>query len=293
MNNVLKTGLLMALLMGFCLFAGELLGGRQGLVTALLFGGLGNVFMYWFSDKLVLRMNGAQAIEPSEAPRLHAVVRDLAAGAGIPMPRLYLMDTEVPNAFATGRNPDHSAVAVTRGLLDRLDDRELRAVVAHELNHVLHRDILISTIAGVMAGAVMVLARMAMWGAMFGGGRRREEDQHPLAALAMLILAPVAASLIQLAISRSREFHADEGGARLCGDPLALADALEKLELSAAGRLPSAAPVTAHLYIVNPFSLSGVSRLFRTHPPTSERIARLEAMAGAPAGASRRPGAGR
>ncbi len=282
MKNVFKTGLLMALLMGFCLAAGELMGGRQGLYTAFLFGGLGNVFMYWFSDKLVLRMQGAVPVEPSDLPQVHRIVSELAASAGIPVPRLYLIDTAVPNAFATGRNPAHAAVAVTRGILSALDDRELRGVLAHELSHVIHRDILISTIASVMAGAVMMLARMAMWGAMFGGGRRDDEERggHPIAALAMMLLAPLAASLIQMAISRSREYHADESGAKLSGDPLALAEALKRIERTVASELPYGSPTTAHLYIVNPFSREGISRLFMTHPPTSERVARLEAMAG-------------
>lgn len=290
MTNSLKTGLLMALLMGFCLLGGELLGGRQGLWTAFLFGGVGNLLMYWFSDKLVLRMHGAVPVGPSELPRVQAVVAELASGAGIPVPKLYLIDTQAPNAFATGRNPAHAAVAVTRGILDLLDERELRGVLAHELSHVLHRDILLSTIASVLAGAVMMLARMAMWGTMFGGGRREDDEGgHPLAALAMMLLAPLAAMLIQTAISRSREYHADEGGARLSADPMALAGALEKIERAAHAVLPHGSPATAHLYIVNPFSLEGVTRLFMTHPPTRERVARLEALAGVPSRRGARP----
>lgn len=280
MNNTLKTGLLMALMMGLCLAVGEMMGGTQGLVMAFLFGGLGNVIMYWFSDRLVLWMHGAQPVGPDELPSLHRIVSELAQAAGIPVPALYVMDSPLPNAFATGRNPANAAVAVTTGIMGLLDERELRGVLAHELSHVLHRDILISTVASVMAGAVMVLARMAMWGAM--GGRRRDgEGGNPIAAIAMLVLAPLAASLIQMAISRSREFAADEGGASLSGDPLALASALRKLEGGAARTREywQGSTATAHLFIINPFSLKGMARLFTTHPPTSERVARLEEMA--------------
>ena len=293
MSNYVKTALLMGLLIGLFVVLGDALGGQQGMVMALIFGGISNVFMYWFSDKLVLWMNGAKPIEPGELPRLHRIVSDLAAGAGIPTPKLYLMDTPIANAFATGRSPDHAAVAVTSGILDVLDDRELRGVLAHELNHVLHRDILISTIASIMAGAIMVLARMAYYAELFGGGRRdsRERGGSLIGSLALLIVAPLAATLIQLAISRSREYHADEGGAKLCGDPLALASALEKIErvAQASSGYVTVPQTTAHLFIVNPFTLQGISRLFSTHPPTEDRIERLEAMAGMPSRRRLRP----
>lgn len=293
MGNILKTTLLMGLLMGLCLALGEVLGGTRGLVLAFVFGGLGNLCMYWFSDRLVLWMHGAQPAAPDDLPEVHRAVRELASAAGMPMPKLYLMDTPVPNAFATGRSPAHAAVAVTTGILRLLDARELRGVLAHELSHVRHRDILISTIASVMAGAILVLARMAYYAALFGGGRRDDDREggNPLAALAMMLLAPLAASLIQMAISRSREYHADEGGARLSGDPLALAAALEKIERGAHALrgVPGGNPTMAHLYILNPFTLRGVMALFSTHPPTGERIARLEAMAGLPSRRRLRP----
>lgn len=279
---MLKTGLLMTILMGFCLMVGEILGGRQGLLFAFLVGGVSNLFMYWFSDKLVLGMHRATPVSQQELPEVYAIVRELTTQANIPLPKIYLIDTPLPNAFATGRNPSHAAVAVTRGILDILDERELRGVLAHELSHVLHRDILISTIASVLAGAIMLLARMAMWGTLFADRRRSDnEGMHPLAGLLMLVLAPLAAMLIQMAISRSREFHADEAGARLSQDPLALARALQKIErVASTGGLPSGNPTMAHLYIINPFNLEGVTRLFLTHPTTSERISRLEEIAG-------------
>jgi heat shock protein HtpX len=282
MNNILKTTLLMGLLMGLCLAVGDAIGGRQGLYMAFVFGGIGNLFAYWFSDKMILWTSGARPADESEVPQVYRVLRFLSQSAGMPMPKVYLIETPMPNAFATGRNPSHAAVAVTTGILSMLNENELRGVLGHELSHVRHRDILISTIAAIMAGAVMMLARMAQWSMMFGGygGRDRERDNtSPIVYILMIILAPIAAMLIQLAISRSREFDADQGGAKLTGDPLSLASALEKIEH--AGRRGVAAPVspvTAHLYIVNPLSLEGIRRLFSTHPPTEERVARLRSM---------------
>ena len=241
-----------------------------------------NFAAYWWSDKFVLRMYGAQEIDQSQAPDLFALVRGLAQRSQIPMPRVYLIPQETPNAFATGRNPQHAAVAVTEGIMRLLDRDELAAVLAHELGHVQNRDTLIMTVAATLAGALSHLANMAMWGAMLGGGSSRDEEgsSNPLAGLLGIILAPLAATLIQMAISRSREFAADEHGARLSGDPLALASALQKIE-SWSQRIPMTAgsPATAHLFIINPFSGGGLVRLFSTHPPTEERVARLQAMA--------------
>jgi heat shock protein HtpX len=251
-------------------------------MIALMFAGVMNFAAYWWSDKIVLRMYGAQPIEQAQAPDLFALVRGLAQRAQIPMPRVYLIPEETPNAFATGRNPQNAAVAVTEGIMRLLDRDELAAVLAHELGHVQNRDTLIMTVAATLAGALSHLANMAMWGAMLGGGSSRDEEgsSNPLAGLLGIVLAPLAATLIQMAISRSREFAADEHGARLSGDPLALASALRKIE-AWSQRIPMTAgsPATAHLFIINPFSGGGLVRLFSTHPPTEERIARLQAMA--------------
>lgn len=280
--NQIKTLILLATLTALLLFVGQALAGRGGFMIALMFAGVMNFAAYWWSDKIVLRMYGAQEIDQAQAPDLFALVRGLAQRAQIPMPRVYLIPEETPNAFATGRNPQHAAVAVTEGIRRLLDRDELAAVLAHELGHVQNRDTLIMTVAATLAGALSHLANMAMWGAMLGGGSSRDEEgsSNPLAGLLGIILAPLAATLIQMAISRSREFAADEHGARLSGDPLALASALRKIE-SWSQRIPMMAgsPATAHLFIINPFSGGGLVRLFSTHPPTEERVARLQAMA--------------
>lgn len=280
MSNTLKTTLLLGLLTGLFLAVGDLLGGRQGLVIALIFAAVMNFGSYWFSDQLVLRMYRAQPIDEREAPELYSMVRELTTAAQIPMPKLYVLPTDSPNAFATGRNPSHAAVAVTAGITRMLNRQELRGVVAHELGHVHNRDTLISAIAATMAGVVMMLARMAYWGALFGG-MRRDDDRgggSPLVALAMMIVAPLAASLIQMAISRSREFGADAFAARVTHDPMALASALEKISYGTARVPMNAGPATAHLFIMNPLSGGGIAKLFSTHPPVEERVARLRAM---------------
>jgi len=279
-SNTLKTTLLLGLLTGLFLAVGDLLGGRQGLVIALIFAAVMNFGSYWFSDQLVLRMYRAQPIDEREAPELYSMVRELTTAAQIPMPKLYVLPTDSPNAFATGRNPSHAAVAVTAGITRMLNRQELRGVVAHELGHVHNRDTLISAIAATMAGVVMMLARMAYWGALFGG-MRRDDDRgggSPLVALAMMIVAPLAASLIQMAISRSREFGADAFAARVTHDPMALASALEKISYGTARVPMNAGPATAHLFIMNPLSGGGIAKLFSTHPPVEERVARLRAM---------------
>jgi heat shock protein HtpX len=280
--NQIKTLILLATLTALLLFVGQALAGRGGFMIALMFAGVMNFAAYWWSDKFVLRMYGAQEIDQAQAPDLFALVRGLAQRSQIPMPRVYLIPQETPNAFATGRNPQHAAVAVTEGIMRLLDRDELAAVLAHELGHVQNRDTLIMTVAATLAGALSHLANMAMWGAMLGGGSSRDEEgsSNPLAGLLGIILAPLAATLIQMAISRSREFAADEHGARLSGDPLALASALRKIE-DWSQRIPMTAgsPATAHLFIINPFSGGGLVRLFSTHPSTEERVARLQAMA--------------
>lgn len=280
MSNALKTTLLLGLLTGLLLWIGDLIGGPQGLVIALIFAAVMNFGSYWFSDRLVLRMYGAREVTQADAPELVAIVRELATAAQIPMPKVYVIPSDSPNAFATGRNPAHAAVAVTAGITRMLGREELRGVLAHELGHVHNRDTLISAVAATMAGVVMMVARMAYWGALFGGFRRDDRDGGgPIVALAMMILAPIAASLIQLAISRSREFGADAYSARVTRDPLSLASALEKISLGAA-RIPmNAGPTTAHLFIQNPLGREGLAKLFSTHPPTEERVARLRAMA--------------
>jgi heat shock protein HtpX len=280
--NQIKTLILLATLTALLLFVGQALAGRGGFMIALMFAGVMNFAAYWWSDKIVLRMYGAQEIDQAQAPDLFALIRGLAQRAQMPMPRVYVIPEETPNAFATGRNPQNAAVAVTEGIMRLLDRDELAAVLSHELGHVQNRDTLIMTVAATLAGALSHLANMAMWGAMLGGGSSRDEEgsSNPLAGLLGIVLAPLAATLIQMAISRSREFAADEHGARLSGDPLALASALRKIE-AWSQRIPMTAgsPATAHLFIINPFSGGGLVRLFSTHPPTEERIARLQAMA--------------
>jgi heat shock protein HtpX len=281
MASTLKTTLLLGSLTGLLLLFGDLFGGRSGVQVAFVFAAIMNLGAYWFSDKIVLMTYRAQPIEESEAPELYRIVRGLAQKASIPMPRIYRIPTDSPNAFATGRNPQHAVVAVTDGILRMLTLEELEGVLAHELGHVTNRDILVSSIAATLAGAVMMLARMAQWGAMFGGMERddREGRSNGLILLLMAILAPLAAMVIQFAVSRAREYGADDSGAKLCGHPEALASALEKLAIGS-GRIPlPASPQTAHLFIVNP--LTGgqfLSNLFSTHPPIEERIARLRQM---------------
>lgn len=280
--NYLKTTLLLSILTALMLVAGRAMGGEQGMYYALIFAGIFNFGSYWFSDKIVLAMYRAKPITESESPKLYNVVSRLAQKAGIPMPRLYYLPSPALNAFATGRNPRHAAVAVTDGLLKHLNDQELEGVLGHELSHVLHRDILISTVAATMAGAISMLASMARWAMIFGGwGRSNNDDRggNPLASLVMLIVAPIAALLIQMAVSRSREYAADRAGAKLCGNPLYLAEALKKLHLGSQQIPLSANPATAHLFIMNPLSGRGLLQLFSTHPPVEERIKRLGEMA--------------
>jgi heat shock protein HtpX len=281
MTNVFKTALLLAVLTMMLVLLGGALGGRQGMVVAFLFAVVMNFGSYWFSDKIVLAMYGAQPMSEAQAPRLHAVVRRLALKAQIPMPAVYVIPADTPNAFATGRNPEHAAVAVTEGIMRILDDEELEGVLAHELSHVKNRDVLISTIAATLAGAITMLAHMAQWAAMFGGGRSDDEERggNPIALILMAVLAPIAALLVQLAVSRAREYQADATGARLAGQPWGLASALEKLQAAQQAAPLAANPATAHLFIVNPLSGQSLMNLFSTHPPLEERIARLRAMA--------------
>jgi heat shock protein HtpX len=279
--NTLKTTVLMAVLTVLLVFAGGALGGEGGMAIAFAFALVMNGVSYWFSDKIVLRMYGAKEINADEALALHRIIRDLTLRAQMPMPKLYLIPQEAPNAFATGRDEKHAAVAVTDGILRILDERELRGVLAHELSHIKNRDILVGTIAATMAGAISMLANMAHWGMIFGGrSSDSREGGHPIVALAMIIVAPLAAMLVQMAISRSREYGADETGAAISGDPLSLASALRKLERGAE-RIPMEAnPATAHMFIVNPLTGGGLMTLFSTHPNVEERIRRLESMAG-------------
>jgi heat shock protein HtpX len=280
--NSFKTFLLMLVLTALFILVGTALGGRTGAVYAFVFAALMNFVTYWFSDKIVLRMYGAKEVSQSEAPELYGIVAELTSKASLPMPKVYIVENDTPNAFATGRNPQHAAVAVTSGILRILSRDELMGVIGHELSHVQHRDILISTMAATIAGAISILATMARWGAMFGGFRSNDEEGggggNIVVVLLVSIFASIAAMLIQLAISRSREYLADEGGAHL-SHPLSLARALGKLE-TAAQRIPMQAnPSTAHMFIVNPLTGKGVHSLFSTHPPIEERIARLEEMA--------------
>jgi heat shock protein HtpX len=275
LGNVFKTGLLMAAIMALFGMVGAVLGGGQGMLLALLLAAAMNLWAYWFSDTMVLKLYRAQEVDATTAPQLYNPVRELAARAGLPMPKVYLIDEAQPNAFATGRNPEHAAVAATTGILQLLSARELRAVLGHELSHVKHRDILTSTITASIAGAISTLANFGMF---FGG---RDDQRNPLVAILVLVLAPIAAVLIQLAISRSREYDADRSGAELSGDPRALADALGKIDRYAQGLPLETAeehPATAHLMIINPLSGAGLTGLFSTHPPTAERIHRLLAM---------------
>ena len=280
--NTTKTILLMVGLTVLLVFIGGAFGGRQGVIIAFMFAMATNLFSYWFSDKIVLRMYGAQEVTEAEAPELYGVTRDLAMKMRMPMPKVYIIPSDAPNAFATGRNPNHAAVAATRGILGLLTREELAAVMAHELGHVTNRDILIGTIAATIAGAISMLAHIAQWGMIFGGfGGRRDDDEGAggmIGTILMIILAPIAALLIQMAISRSREYEADATGARISGNPLALASALRKLQ-AGSQRIPmDANPATAHMFIVNPLRSGGIVNLFSTHPPMEDRIARLESM---------------
>jgi len=280
---MLRTTLLLGALTGIILWFGQFLGGSTGLMIAFVFAVVMNFGSYWFSDKIVLAMYRARQANEAEAPMLYRIVHNLALRAGMPMPRLYIIPSEAANAFATGRNPQHAAVVVTEGILRLMNERELTGVLAHELSHVQNRDILISSIAATLAGAIMMIADMVRWGAIFGGMHRdneREGGGGVIGLIAMSILAPIAAVIIQMAISRTREYAADETGAHTSGDPLGLASALGKLG-AASERIPlDASPQTSHLFIVNPLSGRSLMQLFSTHPPLEERIARLQAMAG-------------
>lgn len=277
MNHV-KSAMLLAALTALLLFLGQLIAGQSGLMMAILVALVMNFGSYWFSDKIVLSMYGGREVTEREAPELVHLTRQLAMRANLPMPRVYILDEDAPNAFATGRNPKKGAVAVSAGLLRMLNREELAGVIAHELAHIQNRDTLIMTIAGTIAGALSYLSQMAMWGMMFRG-RDDEEGPNPIAALVGILIAPIAASIIQMAISRSREYIADANGAQISGAPMGLANALRKIE-AYAQRIPMhhGSPATAHLFIVNPF-VGGLAGLFRTHPETKERIARLEQMA--------------
>ena len=278
-GNWLKTSILMAGILALFGVVGGMLGGRTGMLLALLFGGAMNLWAYWFSDKMVLRMYNAREVDGATSPYLYNMVRELAGRAGLPMPRVYIIDEDQPNAFATGRNPDHAAVAATTGIIRMLSERELRGVMAHELTHVRNRDILISTISATVAGAISALANFGM----FFGGSRDDDRPNPIVSIIVMILAPIAGMLIQMAISRTREFGADRGGAEISGDPEALASALAKIDAYARGipmHTAEAHPETAQMMIMNPLSGGGLRGLFSTHPSTEERIARLQALAG-------------
>lgn len=280
MGNALKTTLLLGLMTGLLLLIGDLVGGRNGLVIAFVIAGVMNFVSYFFSDKIALAMYGAKPVTREEAPRVYRIVEQLTQRLGLPMPKLYVIPSDSPNAFATGRNPAHASVAVTGGILNLLDDEELEGVLAHEIGHVRNRDILISSIAATLAGAITMVARMAYYASLFGGSSRDERDRGgPLGALVMLIVAPIAAMLIQLAVSRSREYAADEAGAHYTGNPYALARALQKLD-AYSKRVPLvASPSTAHLFIVQPMIGMDFASLFSTHPPVQKRIERLTGRA--------------
>jgi len=277
--NTVKTTLLLGLLSCLLVLAGGAIGGKSGMTFALVLAGVMNFVSYWFSDKIVLSMYGAQQVAEADYPEFYGMVRQLAIQGGLPMPKVYLMESDTPNAFATGRNPEHAAVAATTGILRILSREELMGVMAHELTHVRNRDILISSIAATIAGAVTYLAHMAQWAAMFGGGRDSDDERGgAFGMILMAILAPIAAMLIQMAISRSREYDADKGGAEMSGNPLFLAGALRKLEMANQQIPMHANPATAHMFIVNPLSATALLSLFSTHPPIQERIRRLEGM---------------
>ncbi len=277
--NGFKTTVLMALLTGLLVVAGGAIGGKGGMTFALIMAGVMNFVSYWFSDKIVLAMYGAQQVEEHQYPEFYGLVRQLASQANIPMPKVYIIPSETPNAFATGRDPEHAAVAATAGIMRILTREELMGVMAHELAHVKNRDILISTIAATIAGAITYLANMAQWAAIFGGRDRDDEGGGLFGMIMMAIVAPIAAMLIQMAISRSREYGADRGGAEISGNPLLLAGALRKLEMANQQIPMQANPASAHMFIVNPLTGGGLMSLFSTHPPMQERVRRLEEMA--------------
>ena len=278
--NYVKTAILLAALTALLIFLGDMLGGRQGAIIGLVFAGVINFGSYWFSDKIVLKMYKAREVTPDTEPELVGIVKDLASRATLPMPKVYIMDNETPNAFATGRNPEHSAVAVTTGIVKILSREELMGVLGHELSHIQNRDILISTIAATIAGAISYLSHMAMWMSIFGG--RGNRGTHPFVLIFMMIVAPLAAMIIQMAISRSREYGADSGGAAIAGNPMYLAEALKKLEYyNKKVPMQKVNEATAHMFIVSPLSGKGtLLKLFSTHPPIEERVRRLEAISG-------------
>lgn len=292
MLNRFRTTLLLTLLTLLMVAMGSAIGGKGGAMIAFLMAAAMNFFSYWFSDRIVLGMYGAREVTAADHPSFHAMVERLAGRAGLPMPRVYVIPSESPNAFATGRNPQHAAVAATEGILRILSPAELEGVMAHELAHVKNRDILVSTIAATFAGAISMLGNMLHWGVLLGAGRGHDKEEGGgglVGSLAMAIIAPIAAMLIQMAVSRSREYLADASGAAICGNPLALAGALAKLHnASLALPMQEARPASAHLFIVNPLTGGGIMSLFSTHPPMEERIARLEAMAGAAPAMGRR-----
>lgn len=278
MNNI-KTLFLLVTLTLVLVWAGGALGGKQGMTIALIFALGMNFISYWFSDKIVLKMYGAKQVTEAEAPELYSIVRTLVQKAGMPMPKVYIINQDQPNAFATGRNPKHAAVAVTTGIMRILTREELQGVIGHELSHIKNRDILIGTIAATIAGAISYLAQMAQWAMIFGGHRGNDDDGgNPIAAFVMMIVGPIAALIIQMAISRSREYAADLGGAEIAGNPRHLSGALRKLHMASQKIPMHANPATSHMFIVNPFSGGGLLKLFSTHPPIEERIARLESM---------------
>jgi heat shock protein HtpX len=284
MANLMKTGVLLAALTVLLVLIGGALGGQNGMIMAFVLALVMNFGSYWFSDKIVLAMYRAQPVDEAASPALYRIVRTLATRAGIPMPKVYIIPGEAPNAFATGRNPQHAAIAVTEGILRIMSEEELEGVLAHELSHVQNRDTLIMAIAATLAGAITYMAHMAQWAMIFGGGRRDSDEEGSgggglVGGLLMIVLAPLAATLIQLAVSRSREFQADATGAQMAGQPWGLAKALEKLEVASKVAPMNATPATAHLFIVNPLTGGGWTTLFSTHPPIAERVARLRALA--------------
>jgi heat shock protein HtpX len=280
--NTLKTMFLLTFMTVLLVFVGAAIGGRNGMIIAFGMALVMNFVSYWFSDKIVLSMYGARPVTEAQAPDLYAIVRRLSQKAGLPMPKVYIIPGETPNAFATGRNPEHGVVAVTEGIMRLLDREELEGVLSHELAHIKHRDILTGTVVATIAGAISMLAQMAQWAMIFGGGSRRDDNEggSPIAALVMMIVAPIAAMLVQMAISRTREYEADRGGASIAGSPYGLANALQKLERGVkAVPMENAKPATAHMFIVNPLAGGGILNLFSTHPPIAERVKRLREMA--------------
>jgi heat shock protein HtpX len=281
--NTLKTVVLLTFLTVLLVFVGGALGGQNGMIIAFMMALVMNFVSYWFSDKIVLAMYKAQPVTEAQAPDLHAMIRRLTQKAGLPMPKVYIIPEEALNAFATGRNPEHGVVAVTEGIIRALDREELEGVIAHELAHIKHRDILTGTIVATIAGAISMLAQMAHWAMLFGGGRRDDSDEggSPIVALVMMIVAPIAAMLVQMAISRTREYEADKGGAAIAGNPYGLANALLKLERGAQiVPMHDAKPATAHMFIMNPLTGGGLMKLFSTHPPIAERVKRLKELRG-------------